>query len=120
MFDLKIDCITSKYGERKHTGDVRSYSSRSTLMTRTTSGPAALLQVKRIQQSSEEASSWHAMLPSPQFAAGCFRVRGSFITCRTDALHVNDILCCIFLSNNSSFEILQLLRTAGFSVSGRN
>ncbi len=31
------------------------------------------------------------MLPSPQFAAGCFRVRGSFITCGIDELRVNDI-----------------------------
>ncbi len=28
-----------------------------------------------------------------------YRARESFITCRIDALHVNDILCCIFLSN---------------------
>ncbi len=37
-------------------------------------------------QTSEEASRWHSVLPSPQFAACYFRVRGSYITCEIDAL----------------------------------
>ncbi len=75
-----------------------SYSSRGTLMTHTDLSSCAASSPTHLS-SSEEASSWHAaMLPSPQFATGCFRVGGSFITCGMDALHVNDNLCCFFLS----------------------
>ncbi len=53
------------------------------------------------KQSSEEASCWHQLLccqVAKQFAVGCFCVHRSFIRCGIDALHVNDILCCTFLS----------------------
>ncbi len=67
-----------------------SYSSRGTLMTHTDRSSCAALS-NTSKRSSEKASCWHAaMLPSPQFAAGCFRVRGSFITCGIDELRVND------------------------------
>ncbi len=68
-----------------------SYSSRSTLMTHTDRSSSAASSQTHLSGSSEKASS-------PQFAAGCFRVRGTFITCGIDVLHVNDILCCAFLS----------------------
>ncbi len=44
------------------------------------------------------------------------RERESYIPCRIDTLCVNNILCCI-LKEQSSFEILQLLRTGWFSGS---
>ncbi len=71
-----------------------SYSSRSTLMTHTDTPNTS-------KQSSEEASCWHQLLccqVAKQFAVGCFCVHRSFIRCGIDALHVNDILCCTFLS----------------------
>ncbi len=45
--DLKIDGMTSKYGEIKHK-ETLSYSSHGTLMTHTMIGLAALLQVEHI------------------------------------------------------------------------
>ncbi len=98
MFDLKIDRMTSKYGERKHKETSALLYLSQYFDDTQRSVQQRCFKSNKSKQSSEEASSWHAMLPSPQFAEGCFHVRGSFITCRIDALHVNDMLCCIFLS----------------------
>ncbi len=99
MFDLKIDRMTSKYGERKHkeTSALLQLSQYfdDTHNDRSSSAASSQTHLSSLQRKHQVGI---AMLPSPQFAAGYFRVRGSYITCRIDALHVNNILCCIFLS----------------------
>ncbi len=98
MFDLKIDRMTSKYGERMHkeTSALLQLSQYfdDTHNDRSSSAASRRTHLSSLQRKHQVGI---AMLPSLQFAAG-FRVRGSYITCRIDALHVNDIICCIFLS----------------------